>query len=119
MLACTAVGRALTVSHCHVARYTSKQTANSTVVYTFVLKWPGASLTLGAPVPAASTRVSLVGHQGDLVYTKVAPPGGIRISVPALTTNQMPCSWGWVFRLQGLQNSKSAFRGYSVRKVDI
>lgn len=97
------------ITHClFISRYTSKMGTSGNVVYAILLKWPsGSVLKLGAPVVTPQTRVTLLGYNGPAFAYQGIPGGGITIQIPIIPFNQMPCNWGWVFKLEGLSNNKT------------
>lgn len=85
--------------------YTSKKTASGVSVYAIVLKWPrSADLWLGAPQPTSQTTVSMLGYPGPIFWSQ-GELGGLRISLPLIPINQIPCRWAWVFKLDSLFNA--------------
>jgi len=81
--------------------YTRNPTSGA--VYAFVFQWPEEELILGAPKMATdASAVSLVGVKGPLTFATMS--NGIKISVPTLSVNKMPCKWMWVFKLTGVLN---------------
>ncbi|CAL1529225.1 unnamed protein product [Lymnaea stagnalis] len=86
--------------------YTSSSNGTDVTVYALLLGWPvNSTITLGNPIAAANTVVSLVGYQGQLSYKPVSG-GGITVTIPPIAPNEMPCEWAWALRLEGLQNQK-------------
>ena len=59
-------------------------------------------LTLAAVKATPQTTVSMRGYAGDLKWTNLGPSGGIVVSVPLLSPDQMPCQWAWVYKLDNL-----------------
>ncbi|XP_013393623.1 alpha-L-fucosidase [Lingula anatina] len=87
--------------------YTSKKTGNGTAVYAIVLKWPTTNtLTLGAPIPTSGTVVTMLGYAGSFGFKGIGQQG-ITIRIPVIPFYEMPCQWGWVFKLEGLKNAAS------------
>ncbi|CAH1802901.1 unnamed protein product [Owenia fusiformis] len=84
--------------------YTSKPDQGGTInVYAIVLNWPKTNtLILGAPLSTSSTKVSLLGYAGYFSYVPLSQ--GIRIDIPSIPFNQMPCQWAWVFKIKYLKN---------------
>ncbi|XP_067674057.1 alpha-L-fucosidase-like isoform X2 [Haliotis asinina] len=81
-------------------------TKNEGSVYAIIFSWPNGTtnnLALAAPVPSSGTTVTLLGYQGQFTWDKRAS-GGMTVNVPAIPANQMPCQWGWVFKLTGITN---------------
>lgn len=77
--------------------YTSKP--QDKTVYAFLLQWPDSgAVVLGEPVPTqGQTQVSLLGR-GAVKWESVKPKG-MKIYLPTLTVNQMPCQWAWTLRI--------------------
>lgn len=85
-------------------RYTSqKRSDGSTDVYAILLDWPETDvLFLGAASPSDQTTVSLLGYKGEqLKYGKSGT--GMKIQIPAIPFNKMPCEWAWVLKITNLQ----------------
>jgi len=74
-----------------------RYTAKGDDLYAICLQWPGNVLELTAPQPAASTTATLIGHQEPLSWTHA--DGKLRITVPALTIDQLPARHAYVFKL--------------------
>lgn len=74
-------------------------TTKASTIYAFLLKWPKDNVvTLGVPLPKGSTgRINMLGVTDDLdwVYTKQS---GLKITLPTLNPEQMPCQWAWVLK---------------------
>ena len=81
--------------------------SGSTVVYAIMLFWPeNNTLVLGAPTATATTKVTWLGYNdGEQMKTSHNINGGIRILIPYLPFNKMPCQWAWVFKLENLATS--------------
>lgn len=87
--------------------YTAKQGDSGIVVYAILLKWPDNSvLKLGAPIASQQTQVTLIGYQGPAFTFSSGVFGGMAIEIPPISFMKMPCQWGWVFKLEGLENQK-------------
>jgi Alpha-L-fucosidase C-terminal domain len=83
-------------------RYTAKKSVSGTTVYAITLVWPrNNKLTLAAAVATPQTTVSMLGYQGTLNW-KSRPTGGIVVLIPPIPSDQLPCQWAWVFRLEYL-----------------
>jgi len=84
-------------------RYTSKKSASGTSVYAISLAWPKDNmLTLAAATATKQTSVSLLGYTGNLNWTSLSPSGGIIVSIPSISVDQLPSEWAWVFKLDNL-----------------
>ncbi|XP_068577952.1 plasma alpha-L-fucosidase-like [Cebidichthys violaceus] len=70
-------------------------------IFALFLEWPNnGSLILNEPVVTqGQTQVVLVGH-GSLKWEPVKP-SGLRVLLPQLSVNQMPCQWAWTLKLTG------------------
>nr|XP_055027949.1 plasma alpha-L-fucosidase [Misgurnus anguillicaudatus] len=79
--------------------YTWKPKEN--VIYATFLSWPNSGyVVLSDPIVSESkTQVMLLGYK-PLQWDSVKP-SGLRVYLPQLTLNQMPCSWAWTLRLTG------------------
>ncbi|KAL5017980.1 hypothetical protein ScPMuIL_003702 [Solemya velum] len=83
--------------------YTAKNSTSGTSVYAILLKWPGKSLILGSPITSSVTTVNLLGYP-EFFNWEADPSGGMKIEIPPISYNEMPCQWAWVLKLQGLKN---------------
>lgn len=79
--------------------YTSRP--QDRAVYAFLLQWPDSgAVVLGEPVPTdGQTQVALLGF-GALKWESVKPKG-LKVFLPTLTLNQMPCLWAWTLKITG------------------
>ncbi|KAL8586050.1 hypothetical protein ACOMHN_023693 [Nucella lapillus] len=85
--------------------YTAKKEGSGTVVYAILLKWlTGTTLTLGAPIVTDQTAISLLGYTGATFKFAGQTTQGVTISVPTISITDIPCQWGWVFKLSNLKN---------------
>ncbi len=75
---------------------TVKFTQKGDVLYAISLQWPGKTLTL--PLEKKVSHVTLLGHEGDVPFTQEG--GTLRIDVPQLTIDQLPCLHAWSFKLE-------------------
>ena len=73
-------------------RFTQKDGA----VYAICLEWPGNTLEL--PAPAQAGEVVMLGHGKPLVFKQDGAK--VRIEVPQLTPDELPCGHAWVFKLR-------------------
>ncbi len=76
-------------------RYTAKDGA----IYAISLVWPGKTLTLREPKPASDTKVTMLGLKEPLAWKYV--DGAMRIEVPQLTIDALPCRNAYVFKITG------------------
>ena len=85
----------------HASRYTSKTDAT----YAIALEWPSAGmLNLSAPIPTASTTVTLLGLPDvKLSWKTLVEHNGIMITVPHLSVAELPCKWAWVFKMTDIK----------------
>ncbi|KAG8176478.1 hypothetical protein JTE90_007148 [Oedothorax gibbosus] len=75
--------------------YTSK----GSTVYAIVLEWPkNNKLELGSLNADSSNKIYMLGYQNRLKFTSHAT-GGVTISFPYLSPNDMPCQWAWVLKV--------------------
>lgn len=100
--------------------YTKKEDT----LYALFTEWPSENvLHLAYPVPTANTRVhflgllnetiaevewepspyAVVGVTDRKIMTQPMPPG-LRLHIPALTPNLIPCQHAWVIAIHGLAN---------------
>uniref|UniRef100_A0A0B6ZTW4 alpha-L-fucosidase n=1 Tax=Arion vulgaris TaxID=1028688 RepID=A0A0B6ZTW4_9EUPU len=87
--------------------YTARTNGSAITIYAILLAWPEVgNLTLGYPVASSATNVSLVGYPQKFTYTAITG-GGIKVNIPPIPANKMPCDWAWVLRLEGLVNQKT------------
>ena len=78
-------------------RYTLK----GNTVYAISLGWPGPELILSAPEPGADTKVTMLGVEQDIDWSY--ENGAMKINVPALTVDQLPCEHAFVFKITGVK----------------
>jgi alpha-L-fucosidase len=78
-------------------RYTTKDGA----VYAIVLTWPKGELVLSSAKVKGDVRVALLGHKEPLKCSVV--DGKLRIEVPALSVDEVPCRHAYVFKLTGVE----------------
>jgi len=78
-------------------RYTSK----GQDLYALCLAWPGCELVLESPKPSEATVVTLLGKPGSLPWK--TQDGKMRIEVPPLSVDDVPCRYAYVFKLTGVQ----------------
>ncbi|KAK7090735.1 alpha-L-fucosidase-like [Littorina saxatilis] len=83
--------------------YTTRKETPGTV-YALVLKWPSnLQLPLGAPTPTDSTSVTLLGYNEDIPWEGLLKAPGIIILPPALSVQEIPCLWAWVFKITNIK----------------
>ena len=72
-------------------------------MYALVKEWPDDDIIeLKAPIPTASTTVSMMGFPGPLPWQgKVGKPG-MMIDVHTVFRKQ-PCQWAWVLQLEHVE----------------
>ena len=81
--------------------YTSQISGDDVTVYAILLFWPDDNtITLGAPVPSSTTVISMLGYSGNFDWKPYA--GGIQITIPTISINELPCNDAWVLKLEGL-----------------
>ncbi|HPO10921.1 MAG TPA: alpha-L-fucosidase [bacterium] len=78
-------------------RYTQK----GDTVYAICLEWPGKSLVLETPKFDRNATVSLLGYPGKLSWTN--ENGKMKIDVPSLSVEEVPCLHAYTFRLDGVK----------------
>ena len=76
-------------------RYTTK----GSDVYAICTEWPGETLVLKTPKPAAGATVTMLGHPEKVGWRMHGE--NLHIDVPQLTVDKLPCRHAWVFRLPG------------------
>jgi alpha-L-fucosidase len=74
-------------------------TLKGKVGYAICLAWPEKELVLEVPKPTG--EVTLLGYSQPLKSTYEG--GKLRIEVPSLSVNQMPCRYTYVFKLSGVE----------------
>lgn len=84
------------VSEGKTVRYTSK----GNDVYAICLAWPGPELMLNAPKARADTKITLLGKTGELMWSN--SNGQLRIQIPALSVDEVPCRHAYVLKLSGV-----------------
>mmetsp|Transcript_9059 Transcript_9059/g.20928 ORF Transcript_9059/g.20928 Transcript_9059/m.20928 type:complete len:204 (+) Transcript_9059:307-918(+) len=84
--------------------YTSKKGK----VYGIFTEWPVDSLLeLRFPTPTAQTKVMMLGVEGagDLEWSRLdTRVGGMKIVLPVMTPNLVPCQHAWVVAISGLES---------------
>jgi len=77
-------------------------TTKGDTLYATVMAWPGeqasiTSLAGGQPVQGTVEKVELLGHSGELQFTRDAD--GLKVKFPA----EKPCEFAYVLRITGLK----------------
>jgi len=87
-------------------RYTSKNSSRGTSVYAITLAWPKhGELILAAVAGTPQTTVAMLGYEPSIKWSSRGPSGGIVVHVPAISEDEMPCDWAWVFKLDHVSSS--------------
>lgn len=74
------------------------------MVYAITLKWPtNHMLCLGSVRSTSQTKVTILGYPGSLHITQMAGIG-LKIDLPDIPFNKMPCDWAWVFKVENVAN---------------
>ncbi|HUT23598.1 MAG TPA: alpha-L-fucosidase [Sumerlaeia bacterium] len=86
------------------AEYATKKkilcyTSKGDTVYAISLNWPGKELVLETSEPPEKTRVTMLGREGILKWRY--EEGNLRIEVPPLTIDELPCRHAWTFKIAG------------------
>ena len=68
-------------------------------LYAITFEWPDGELELPIPEPPPGTRVSLLGHEGDLPWRYA--DGMVRVDLGSVPTSAIPGRWAWTVRLEG------------------
>ena len=68
-------------------------------LYAITFEWPDGELDLPIAEPRPGTRVSLLGHEGELPWRFV--DGMVRVDLGAVPTSAIPGRWAWTVRLEG------------------
>ncbi|HNR31364.1 MAG TPA: alpha-L-fucosidase, partial [Candidatus Hydrogenedentes bacterium] len=76
-------------------RFTTKGDA----VYAICLEWPSAELVVEMPRAIGNVTVTMLGHDGPVGAS--ADGKTLRIAVPQLTIDALPCQHAYVFRIAG------------------
>lgn len=74
-------------------RFTKKDNA----VYAICLEWPGVDLAIEMPDGASGVTVSMLGYDGAVAAE--AQGNTLRVRVPQLTIDKLPCQHAYVFKL--------------------
>nr|CAB3247389.1 alpha-L-fucosidase-like [Phallusia mammillata] len=79
-------------------------TAKDKAVYAFVLSWPKTNqISLGSPLANDKSNVMMLGLEDNLKwsYLNIEKSDGVRITLPTLPPDKLPCKWAWVLKLTG------------------
>jgi len=76
-----------------------RYTVKDKVVYAICTAWPGKELVLKTPQPPEGAEVKMLGYEGTVPWRM--QNGEMRIQVPQLTIDKLPCQDAWVFRIPG------------------
>ena len=68
-------------------------------LYAITFEWPDGELMLPIPEPPAGTRVTLLGHEGDLPWRYA--DGMVRVDLGSVPPSAIPGRWAWTVRLEG------------------
>lgn len=68
-------------------------------LYAIIFEWPDGELNLPIPEPPPGTRVTLLGHDGELPWRYA--DGMVRVDLGAVPTSAIPGRWAWTVRLEG------------------
>lgn len=83
--------------------FASKQvffTQKNETLYAICPVYPKGSLTIENVKLKTGSHVSLLGFEGNLKWKQKGK--NVVIQVPALTASEVPCSYAWTFKLEGL-----------------
>ena len=76
-------------------------TAKPGALYAIFPYWPGKQVTLKELTPAPDTKVSLLGHAGELKYR--AEGGNIVVELPEVDPKQLPFEHAYTVKLTGVK----------------
>ncbi len=68
-------------------------------LYAITFEWPNGELDLPIAEPRRETRVTLLGHDGDLPWRYA--DGRLRIDLAGVPPAEIPGRWAWTIRLEG------------------
>ena len=80
---------------------TIRYTAKGKDLYAICLQWPGRDLVLDSPKTTRETQVSLLGRAEPLKWE--TDGGKLKIQVPVLSVDEIPCRYAYVFKLSGVE----------------
>jgi alpha-L-fucosidase len=78
-----------------------RYTAKGKDLYAICLAWPERELVLESPRPGPGTQVTLLGQTQPLQWS--SQEGRLRIEVPTLSGDALPCRHAYVFKLSGVE----------------
>ena len=78
-------------------------------LYAITFEWPDGELNLPIPEPPPGTRVTLLGHDGELPWRYA--DGMVRVDLGAVPTSAIPGRWAWTVRLEGYAAASPARDG--------
>jgi alpha-L-fucosidase len=85
-------------------------TKKDRTLYVLCTEWPDKSLSIQGVQVSENTDVSLLGFGEKIEWSSI--PGVIRIEIPTVTPNTLPCSYAWVFKVSAVKD-----HGYPVEFV--
>ncbi len=68
-------------------------------LFAITFAWPDGALELPIPEPPADTRITLLGHDGDLPWSYGSD--ALRIDLTDIPPHDIPGQWAWTVRLEG------------------
>ncbi len=68
-------------------------------LYAITFEWPDDELEVPIVEPPPGTRITLLGHEGDLPWRYA--DGMVRVDLGAVPTSATPGRWAWTVRLEG------------------
>ncbi|NQU26488.1 MAG: alpha-L-fucosidase [Candidatus Nealsonbacteria bacterium] len=66
-------------------------------LYAICTAWPGPTLSLTSPKPAADAKITMLGHDEPIAWQMQGEK--LVIEVPQLTVDRLPCLHAWVFKI--------------------
>jgi len=82
----------------------SAQEDKTNTVYAILLKWPVTKVfTLNHPMTTIDTQVTMLGYNSTLDFVSL-PGKGLQVQLPDLSFHQLPCRWGWTFKISYVMN---------------
>ena len=70
-------------------------------LYAISPRYPKEKLVIKGVKPSKKTRITLLGHDGELPYTREG--NNLVITVPALTYDELPCYHAWSFKITAVK----------------
>jgi hypothetical protein len=74
-------------------------TRNDGNLYAITFEWPDGELDLPIAEPPRETRITLLGHDGDLPWRYA--DGMLRVDLAGVPPSGIPGRWAWTVRLEG------------------